>query len=115
MTHAALALVFLLFAGFQLNDPDPHIWVSAYLLPAGVLALAARGHRWPRLEGALAVFYMGLALWMWPDEYHGLDEMRAAVPQIEWARESLGLGIVALVNAVMAVRGLPSEPRVEEP
>jgi hypothetical protein len=40
----ALALIFCLFAFWQINDPDPILWVSVYLVSAYYSLQVYRGH-----------------------------------------------------------------------
>ncbi len=95
-------LLFLSFAVVQYNDPDVLVWVYAYLLPAYISFSAFRnqfnkGLIWAVLIGsvlgALTFFpyghFEGVAL------DHGMKTMN-----IEYARESLGLAIVAIASAI---------------
>jgi mannose/fructose/N-acetylgalactosamine-specific phosphotransferase system component IIC len=95
-------LLFVLFAAFQLNDPDPGLWVTIY----GIAAVASYMAWHKRLSwwvfAVLAVGYFVGALAQWPPEYHGIffGEMQMRDMNIEMARESLGL---AISGAVMAL------------
>ena len=94
-------LMFLGFAAVQINDPDPLVWIWAYLVPA-YISLSAFRDKFNKelilvvliaaLAGAITFFpyghFEGVAL------KHGMKTLN-----IELARESLGLGIVALVSA----------------
>ena len=56
-------VLFLLAAAVQYNDPDPHIWIPVYLLPALIcLAALARKLHWiiPIVVSGLA--YIGFAV-----------------------------------------------------
>ena len=84
-----LALVMLCFALLQMNDPDPFVWMCSYSLVAIVSVLGtASQNRW---RIVLGMMYVLLALWMFPEEYHGVGEMNEYRPEIEQARESLGI------------------------
>jgi len=99
ITNVVLALLFALFAYFQLNDPDPWAWVTLYGVVGLVCGLAAfewRNH-WV-LKGLLGV----IAIWavtLIPDFIHWIQmgtpniatEMKTEEPHIELTREFLGL------------------------
>ncbi|UYZ59905.1 transmembrane 220 family protein [Hymenobacter latericus] len=95
-----LSLLLVVFAALQLNDPDPLLWVTLYLLPAATLAWAARRPlpRW--LPGLLAVAYLGLGAWWWPTRFDGVTGPMNPGTTIEDAREALGLFICAGCLAV---------------
>ena len=98
-------LVFLLFAYFQLNDPDPERWVPLYLVPA-IMSYKALDSRLPWwVFGLLTVVYLIGAIAQWPPQFEGIffGEMQMRSLNIELARESLGLCIVALVMGVFAL------------
>ncbi|GEO06963.1 hypothetical protein AAE02nite_46270 [Adhaeribacter aerolatus] len=95
-----MALVFVTFAVVQYNDPDPHIWIPIYLLPA-ILSLVMwriKNNRPFLLLSILlvaALFYFAGAIYQWPAHWEGValkNGMKTI--NIEEGRESLGLGIV---------------------
>ena len=96
-------LIFLLFSYFQFNDPDPEIWIPIYSAAALACYMAYRD-LWPAW-----VFYIMAAAYaiggvlMWPPAYEGIlfGDMSMKSLNIELARESLGLGICALVMAFL--------------
>ncbi len=98
------ALVFALFAYWNLNDPDALIWVLAYGATALLFGMAAFGRSDRRISGALAI---ALAVWMLTmlpgmvDWFNSgmpsiTEEMQATAPHIEVVREFLGLLITVL-------------------
>jgi len=94
------ALVFATFAVFQINDPDPWIWVPVYLVPAAVSGFGARGDGLhPAVPGLIAILYGGVAAWIgWagvevPDPMGGFPQVGAL--RLEHVREALGLAMVA--------------------
>jgi UDP-N-acetylmuramyl pentapeptide phosphotransferase/UDP-N-acetylglucosamine-1-phosphate transferase len=98
------ALVFALFAYWNLNDPDALIWVLSYGATALLFAMAAFGRADRRISGALAI---ALAVWMLTMVPGMVDwfnsgipsitaEMQATAPHIEVVREFLGLLITVL-------------------
>ncbi len=95
------ALVFILFAFYQSNDPDAMIWMLIYGAAAllSVLVFLNKITR-PVLYIAMFAFLIGAWL-LWPDHFEGLflREDGSYTPAIEEARESLGLLIGAISMA----------------
>ena len=89
-----MALVFLVFAGLQYNDPDPYIWIPIYLylVLVSVLVMNRKANRMLLFISALA-FLIG-AIYLWPAHWEGValkNGMKTV--NIEEGRESLGLGM----------------------
>ena len=111
IVNAALALIFLLFAYFNLNDDDGWLWVLIYLLTAAVCALAAAKKFYPTANLVLIVlflFYAGYlfiskdGVWDWLVEYNRpsiAESMQATKPYIEKTREFFGLLIAVAALA----------------
>lgn len=101
--HFSLALLFVLFAYFQANDPDPYLWMFLYFYVAAMCILAAyrRSNKyllWAGIGGCLA--WMGLLLpefinWLQEGMPNIAGQMKAEAPHIEFTREFLGLAICA--------------------
>jgi len=97
--HGALALVLLLFAGVQYNDPDFYLWIPLYLVPALWAGLAALR---PDLLGrplavrglvlCLAAALVGTAM-IWPTDPGWWR--RDVWWESEAAREGMGMMIIA--------------------
>lgn len=70
--NIVLGLLMVAFAAVQYNDPDPHVWVPVYLVPAAWAFAAA--WRLPRVAAAPAavllvaclVAYLALVVYYWP-------------------------------------------------
>lgn len=100
--NGILCLLFLLFAGVQINDPDPWVWVLIYGAVAILCGLAAAGRFFPKILLAGLIICAAGIFWYLPDFMHWLntgmasitDSMKAASPYIELVREFLGLIIV---------------------
>ncbi len=102
--HLVVALLFILFAYFQLNDPDWPIWTAMYASVAVVAGWRAVS-RPPRVlvyaAFAVAVIWMATLL---PDLIVWINEgmptiaghMQAESPHIELTREFFGLLIISL-------------------
>lgn len=101
-----LAALFILFAYFQLNDPDPAGWMALYFYTALMCVLVAygRSNRYALWLGiAACLVWMGFLL---PEFIHWVQmgmpnitgQMKAEAPHIEFTREFLGL---ALCGGVM--------------
>lgn len=115
--HLFFALLFLLFAAVQVNDPDPLGWILIYGLMAVLSVLAAfriypRRVLWVVLAG-YSVYAVVLApgAWRWwTSEDRSLlfdDLAKMQTVYIEEAREFLGLIIclAVLVFYLVAERG----------
>ena len=103
LIFAALAT---LSAAFQYNDPDPWLWIASYGLVAVLSILFFRGLRNKIIYGVLFAIYLAGAIYLWPDEYKGVTMSMSYAPEIELARESLGLGICALAFLLYLVFSL---------
>ncbi|MEZ0542134.1 transmembrane 220 family protein [Fibrella arboris] len=100
------ALLFVLFAAVQYNDPDPQVWIPIYgfAAMACIMAFARIGQAW--FFGAMALIYGAAAVYQWPPAFEGflLDEMGMKTVNIELARESGGLFICALAMGLLGWR-----------
>ncbi|MFN7115478.1 MAG: transmembrane 220 family protein [Saprospiraceae bacterium] len=94
-----LAILFLLFAIVQYNDPDPFVWIAIYGIVAVVCALAAfkKYYIWLILLG-LAISAVeatttipGFIEWIRLGMPNIAETMKAEKPYIEYTRELLGL------------------------
>ena len=89
--------MFVGFALLQLNDPDGLLWFVVYGFVAFLHWQASKKIFYTRLllvlmGGSCVSVYL-----LWPSEYQGVEGvMRTELPQIEQARESLGMLIVSL-------------------
>ncbi len=95
-----LFLIFLLFAGWQYNDPDPILWIPIY----GIAAYCA----WQSYSGksnkemliilTLMAAAAGLNSWLQMTAWEGVvtEGLAMKTPNQELARESLGLAICAV-------------------
>jgi len=101
--HSFLALLFLLFAAVQYNDPDPIQWMLFYGGVAAHFALAARGRMnrfavWLWLlvaVGWAATLVPDFVSWLRMGEPSIVNTMKAETPWVELTREFLGLLIAA--------------------
>lgn len=112
---ALVSLLFLLFAWFQFNDPDPLIWVSYYLLLAGLGISQLRGSlrntwRWLGFGASLVLLFQsapGLFDFITNQEgYTVMEVMSQDKPWIELSREFGG----ALIGAVAIYFLKPQHP-----
>lgn len=107
IVHALLAVMFLIFALLQINDPDPYIWIPIYGAMTVVCIMAFYGRYNTKLIIALLVFYVtysfffmpGVKVWMRQEDKAQLFDNVAKMehPFIEESREFLGL----LINIVV--------------
>jgi len=102
-----LAILFLLFALVQINDPDPLLWILIYGAMV-VVSVMSIFHRYPTgfmivmASGYLimtVIYFDGFATWLGSsDRYLLFDDLaKMQFPYIEEAREFLGLLICLLV------------------
>jgi hypothetical protein len=98
------ALLFVIFAAVQYNDPDPQIWVPIYgfAAMACVMAYTRIARSW--FFWIMALVYTGTAIWQWPPAFEGflINQVGMKTINIELARESGGLGVCALAMSLMA-------------
>lgn len=101
ITNFILALIFLLFAFVQINDPDPILWILIYGNMAVLCVLAMFKMRfiyWLAATIVLYGIYASLLIngaWEWlqsPDRSLLFDDIaKMQYPYIEETREFLGL------------------------
>lgn len=99
--NLALAVIFLLFAYFQINDPDPYLWMLLYFYMAAVCIFTAYGriHKyviWAGIAGCLiwlVILLPEFITWVNMGMPNIAGQMKAEEPHIEFTREFLGLGI----------------------
>jgi hypothetical protein len=109
LASVAMGVLFLGFAALQINDPDPHIWITVYVLAALISFAAAAGKGTPAIPALVALGTLGWAAPLLPQvvsvtipELFGSFTMKTA--SIEESREALGLLIVAGWTATLAIR-----------
>jgi hypothetical protein len=105
--NSLVALIFLLFAAVQYNDPDPFRWMMVYggVSVVYILAIFGKYNRpivW--LGIAAIVIWMGLLLpdfWNWVKigSPNIAGQMKAETPYIEFTREFFGLMLAGLALA----------------
>ncbi len=98
------AILFLISAVLQYNDPDPLLWIAIY----GMATLVTLGFVFnrvsyivPALVGLLGV--IGFFL-IFPEKFEGFAIGQGDIKNIEEAREACGLLITAIVMFVFALR-----------
>lgn len=101
--YAIWALLFVLFGYWQINDPDPEVWVSIYAVAMIFALLGFRGI-FPKIPltvvvvlcvlGAIYMFPGGVGDWI-SDEWAQKD-LTMKTPQMEENRETFGLLTIAL-------------------
>jgi hypothetical protein len=103
------AILFVLCAALQYNDPDPYVWMPIYLYAAVLCWLAFRGKYYPNAYLLGMVVYAIYATYLvftpdgvidWVTKHNAEDiagSMKATKPWIEDAREFLGLMILIVV------------------
>jgi len=97
-----LCLLFLLFAYFQWNDPDPYGWIAMYLSVAVICGMAAFNKFYLPFIMLVLIVSMLWGLSLLPDFINWIrmggesivQEMKAEKPHVELTREFLGLIII---------------------
>ncbi len=110
--NVVFAVLFLICAGLQWNDPDPYLWMPLYLLSVLSCVYAFKGISAKRLNMFNIAVYSPYALYnfvvedgvlSWATE-HNFDSltqsMMASTPWIENTREFGGLIIMIVVCAI---------------
>ena len=94
-----MAVLFAWAAYVQINDPDSGIWIAVYGAAALGSLLFALGKLPSWLGLIMGIGFLAGAFLSWPDTYEGVrfGERKMASLNIELGRESLGLGITALI------------------
>ena len=99
--HLLVAAIFILFAGWQFNDPDWLLWMITYLIVAIVAVWQFFGGAPPKYISFGMGFIFALLITRVPDLIDWfqqgtpsiVEEMKAEEPHIELTREVLGLAI----------------------
>tara|TARA_R110002049_G_scaffold1498_1_gene11575 strand:- start:75 stop:458 length:384 start_codon:yes stop_codon:yes gene_type:complete len=104
ITNIVLCVIFILFAVIQLNDPDPIVWFSLYIIVALVSIISNYKNIHPYIIWGLVMGYLAYASfhffyfmdWLQiehKDELFG--EMVYDKPYLEGTREFIGLIMAA--------------------
>ena len=103
-----LTAIFVLGAAVQLNDPDPALWVAAYLVGAGLSLHAAIGGRAFVPNAIAALVYAGwfasLAASLPGAPGEAFTSFRMQASSHEEPREAVGLALLAIWSIVLAVQ-----------
>lgn len=95
-----LFLMFLLFAGWQYNDPDPILWIPIYGIAAYCAWNSFKGHINKEMLIVLAIISIAAAINSWTQmtAWEGVitEGLSMKTMNQELARESLGLGICGI-------------------
>lgn len=97
-------ILFVWAAYVQYNDPDSLLWYAVY----GVAAAASLFFYLGKLNFTGAIILSGIYLVgtfvLWPDKFEGITIGNGDIDNVERARESLGLLIIAIVMLIYALR-----------
>jgi Transmembrane family 220, helix len=98
--NLVLFLIFLLFAAWQYNDPDPILWITIYCIAAYCALKAYLGSSNKELLTILIIISTAAAINSWTQmtAWEGVMPEGLSMKTLnqELARESLGLGICAI-------------------
>ena len=107
--NLVFAILFVVCAALQYNDPDPYLWIPIYLYGAVLCWFAFRGRYFKTaMIAGIAVYVLyalylfftddGVIDWVNKHEAESLTQsMKAASPWIEDTREFFGLCILSFV------------------
>ncbi|WP_162343442.1 transmembrane 220 family protein [Cyclobacterium salsum] len=106
------SLLFLLFAFWQINDPDPMRWVPVYLIAALTAGFAFFGKFNVNLLVFFTFSYLIAAVFFWPDNILGWigeewqqKDLSMKTIAMETNREFFGLTLAAITFALQAIIG----------
>lgn len=107
------AVLFLISAALQYNDPDPLVWAGIYGFAAVLSFMFFRGFRNKIVYGISLIVYLGAAIYLWPEVYRGVVMDMSRAPEIELARESLGMGICAFAILLYLIFSLKDSKKAK--
>ena len=106
------SVLFLLFAYWQINDPDPQWWVPCYLIAAFAAGFAFFEKFNVNILVILTFTYLIGALFFWPENIFGWmgqewqqKDLSMKTDAMEINREFFGLLIAAVIFALEAIKG----------
>ncbi len=120
MKNAIVFVVFVLFAAIQLNDPDPLLWVTLYLIVAAFALLTQLAPK-PFLKPTITAYQVMLLVYALfyipsfvefltqPDKIELVGQMKAESPWIEGTRELFGL-LIAVAALGFLKKPAPAQP-----
>ncbi len=107
------AIIFLVFAALQYNDPDPILWIPIYLYPTYLCFQAARNQTVNKYLYPIGfIGFVPYAIYKMFDENGVIDwikfhnatsianTMKAETPWVEESREFFGLVIILVVMTI---------------
>jgi peptidoglycan/LPS O-acetylase OafA/YrhL len=100
---AVFALLFIVSALVQYNDPDPYLWYFIYGMAAviSLMYILDRLPFWVALIAGIAC--LAGVIFTWPQQFEGVTIGQGDIKNIEEGREALGLLITALVMMGYAI------------
>jgi hypothetical protein len=106
------SVLFLLFAYWQINDPDPQWWVPCYLIAAAAAGFAFFEKFNVNILVILTFTYLIGTLFFWPENIFGWmgqewqqKDLSMKTDEMEINREFFGLLIAAVIFALEAIKG----------
>jgi len=100
------AVMMLLFAALQYNDPDPLFWMVIYGLTSAVcfLSIKLKSKFFIVSSLVLSIVFLGYAGYNWPSTWMGFEQTIPPSLDAEKARESVGFIIAALFIAIAIIK-----------
>ena len=114
------SLLFVVGALVQINDPDPLVWVSIYLIAAFLSGYVALG-RFPKIPLAIvtilcfagSLYYFPPSVSEWIAQEWQQQDLTMKTVSMEESRESLGLLIIAIVLGIAWFNGWRKKSRLK--
>ncbi len=114
------SLVFVIGALVQINDPDPLIWISIYLVAAFLSGYVALG-RYPMIPLGIvtvlcfigSMYYFPPSVSDWIAQEWEQQDLTMKTMDMEEARESLGLLLIAIVLGIAWFMGWRKKVRLK--
>lgn len=98
------AVLFILGAVLQYNDPDALMWVAIYSIAAIVSLAFALGKIGYKITVLLGLICLVGFLYLYPSDFQGFDLNDGDIKTVELGREAFGLLIIAVVLLVFGFR-----------
>jgi len=97
-------ILFLWSAYLQLNDPDPALWITVYLIAALASLLFVFNKLNFLLAAILVICSITGAILNWPESFEGITFNDMSHKNIEEGREALGLLLCGFIFIIYAFR-----------
>lgn len=98
------ALLFIVSALLQYNDPDPLVWIIIWGVAAIIAAVFAMNRVAFIVPLVMGVLCLVGFIYVFPDKFEGFEIGNGDIVNIERGREAFGLLIIAITMLSFAMR-----------